>query len=186
MAIQFQHRRGTEAENNAFTGALAELTVDITNKSLRLHDGVTPGGVALVNSATNQTIAGVKTFTSSPIAPTPTAGDNSTKIATTEFVALQWANQSLASNGYQKLPGGLIMQWGRAFTNIAPGSTLDITFPIAFPSDVFYSDVVVVTASTNNQLSIPFVHVNSTSNLTIANYDVDSPITQIRWFSIGY
>jgi phage-related tail fiber protein len=86
MAKQIQLRRGTEAENNAFTGALAELTVDTTNKSLRLHDGVTAGGVALVNSATNQTIAGVKTFTSSPTAPTPTAGDNSTKIATTAFV----------------------------------------------------------------------------------------------------
>jgi hypothetical protein len=72
MAKQIQLRRGTEAENNAFTGALAELTVDTTNKALRLHDGVTAGGVALVNNATNQTIAGIKTFTSSPVVPTPT------------------------------------------------------------------------------------------------------------------
>ena len=34
----------------------------------------------------NQTISDVKTFTSSPIVPTPTAGDNSTKVATTAFV----------------------------------------------------------------------------------------------------
>lgn len=34
----------------------------------------------------NQTIAGVKTFTSSPIVPTPTAQDNSTKVATTAYV----------------------------------------------------------------------------------------------------
>jgi hypothetical protein len=73
MAKQIQLRRGTEAENNAFTGALAELTVDTTNKALRLHDGVTAGGVALVNNATNQTIAGIKTFTSSPTVPVPTA-----------------------------------------------------------------------------------------------------------------
>lgn len=35
----------------------------------------------------NQTIAGTKTFSASPIAPTPTSGDSSTKVATTEFVS---------------------------------------------------------------------------------------------------
>lgn len=44
MAKQIQLRRGTEAENKAFTGALAELTMDTTNNRLRLHDGVTAGG----------------------------------------------------------------------------------------------------------------------------------------------
>lgn len=34
----------------------------------------------------DETIAGVKTFSSSPIVPTPTIGDNSTKVATTAFV----------------------------------------------------------------------------------------------------
>jgi len=36
--------------------------------------------------AGDQTIADIKTFTSSPIVPTPTAQDNSTKIATTAYV----------------------------------------------------------------------------------------------------
>lgn len=39
-----------------------------------------------VVTTTTQTIAGVKTFSSSPIVPTPTSGDNSTKVATTAFV----------------------------------------------------------------------------------------------------
>ena len=34
----------------------------------------------------NQSIGGTKTFTTSPVMPTPTAGDNTTKGATTEFV----------------------------------------------------------------------------------------------------
>lgn len=34
----------------------------------------------------SQTVAGIKTFTSSPIVPTPSSADNSTKVATTEFV----------------------------------------------------------------------------------------------------
>lgn len=41
---------------------------------------------------------------------------------------------SLTINGYQKLPGGLIMQWGQATP--AVGGTF-ITFPIAFPTGVF-------------------------------------------------
>jgi hypothetical protein len=44
MAIQVQYRRGTGAENDIFTGALAEITIDTTNKTLRVHDGVTAGG----------------------------------------------------------------------------------------------------------------------------------------------
>lgn len=43
----------------------------------------TLGAVGLTGS---ETVAGVKTFSSSPIAPTPTTGDNTTKVATTAFV----------------------------------------------------------------------------------------------------
>lgn len=41
---------------------------------------------AVVKLSGDQTIAGTKTFSSSPVAPTPTSGDSSTKLATTEFV----------------------------------------------------------------------------------------------------
>jgi len=44
MSTQVQYRRGTEAQNDAFTGALAEITVDTTNLTLRVHDGITAGG----------------------------------------------------------------------------------------------------------------------------------------------
>ena len=40
----------------------------------------------LVHKTGDETITGVKTFSSSPIAPTPTLADNSTKVATTAFV----------------------------------------------------------------------------------------------------
>lgn len=43
----------------------------------------TLGAVGLTGS---ETVAGTKTFSSSPIAPTPTTGDNTTKVATTAFV----------------------------------------------------------------------------------------------------
>jgi hypothetical protein len=56
MASQVQYRRGTNAQNAAFTGALAEITVDTTNGTLRVHDGITAGGsnIATVSYVTSQ------------------------------------------------------------------------------------------------------------------------------------
>lgn len=56
MSTQVQYRRGTDAQNDAFTGALAEITVDTTNGTLRVHNGITAGGsniatVAYVDNA---------------------------------------------------------------------------------------------------------------------------------------
>lgn len=44
MATQLQLRRGTTAENNLFTGAQGELTMDTDTNALRVHDGSTAGG----------------------------------------------------------------------------------------------------------------------------------------------
>lgn len=44
MARVLQLRRGTTAENNLFTGAVAEATYDTDRKELRIHDGSTVGG----------------------------------------------------------------------------------------------------------------------------------------------
>ena len=52
--------------------------------------------------------------------------------------ALKGANQSLSGNGYQRLPGGLIIQWGRkAVGKISVDYLGTITFPIAFPNATF-------------------------------------------------
>jgi hypothetical protein len=50
MADQLQLRRGTSAENDAFTGAAGEVTVDTTNDSLRVHDGASAGGCELMRA----------------------------------------------------------------------------------------------------------------------------------------
>ncbi len=47
MAKQLQLRKGTATEHNTFTGAVGEVTVDTTNKTLRVHDGTTVGGTML-------------------------------------------------------------------------------------------------------------------------------------------
>ena len=51
MSRQIQIRRGTAAEHENFTGAIGEITMDTTNKTLRVHDGETAGGTALAKSS---------------------------------------------------------------------------------------------------------------------------------------
>ena len=48
--------------------------------------------------------------------------------------ALKGANQSLAANGYQKFPGGLIVQWGFWTSHATSGNPVAVTFPITFPN----------------------------------------------------
>ena len=49
-AKRVQLRGGTSDEHSEFVGAEREVTVDITNKTLRIHDGITPGGNRLSTS----------------------------------------------------------------------------------------------------------------------------------------
>jgi len=65
MAVrQVRLRRGTTAENDAFTGAIGEITVDTTTSSIRVHDG-NAGGVDLLRAdmANNEAIATDINFT---------------------------------------------------------------------------------------------------------------------------
>lgn len=52
MAEQWQIRRGTTAENDDFTGAVGELTMDINKNQIRLHDGSTQGGIEIPSANT--------------------------------------------------------------------------------------------------------------------------------------
>ena len=50
MTRILQIRRGTAAQNDNFTGLSGEITMDTTNKTLRLHDGETLGGFAMARA----------------------------------------------------------------------------------------------------------------------------------------
>ena len=69
MAKQLQLRKGTAAEHSTFTGANGEVTVDTTNKTLRVHDGSTAGGTALAT-----VIGGLIPSAQLPSATTSTQG----------------------------------------------------------------------------------------------------------------
>jgi hypothetical protein len=69
MAIQIQLRKGTATEHNTFTGANGEVTVDTTNKTLRVHDGSTVGGTRIATLT-----GGLVPSAQLPVATTSTQG----------------------------------------------------------------------------------------------------------------
>ncbi|MCM1294131.1 MAG: hypothetical protein NC311_01035 [Muribaculaceae bacterium] len=50
MSRQIIYRNGNESQHSTFVGAPCEITVDTTNWTLRIHDGVTPGGHTLARA----------------------------------------------------------------------------------------------------------------------------------------
>lgn len=47
MATQVKHRRGTQSEIDAFTGAIGEIVVNTTEEELVLNNGATQGGIPI-------------------------------------------------------------------------------------------------------------------------------------------
>jgi hypothetical protein len=109
----------------------------------------TTSGTVVTDSATqtltNKTLTSPAltspTITGTPTAPTAANGTNTTQIATTAFA---YGTLSAGGAGYQKLPSGLIVQWGTA---VASNNGV-ITLPITFPTTGF--DPIVTNGDYNN------------------------------------
>ena len=52
MPTQLQFRRGTTSQNNGFTGAVGEITIDTDTDAIILHDGSAAGGIEIVPAGT--------------------------------------------------------------------------------------------------------------------------------------
>jgi hypothetical protein len=66
MPTIVQFRRGTTAQNNSFTGAVGELSIDTDLETIRVHDGTTVGGFSLIQATATQTLTN-KTLTTPTI-----------------------------------------------------------------------------------------------------------------------
>ena len=109
-------------------------------------DGVS--GAIQVNGVDRLTVNSSGVVTAST---NPATGLRSTALATMQKFADEFGS-SLASSGYQKLPSGLIIQWGSGTGSGAH----TLTWPIAFPNG-FLKAVGTVTSSTTAQ---QLLHVN--------------------------
>jgi hypothetical protein len=72
------------ADNTISLRTAAEMLSDIGAQAALGYTAA--DDAAVVKLTGDQTVAGTKTFSASPVAPTPSANDNSTKVATTAYV----------------------------------------------------------------------------------------------------
>lgn len=99
--------------------------------------------------------------------------------------AFQGGNQSLGTNGYQKIPGGLILQWG-SWSSGAGLAGQAITFPVAFPNAVLFVAPVVVTTSGANMQSDSAIGHAAIVSPTTSGFTARVAATTGLWFAIGY
>lgn len=82
------------------------------------------------------------------------------------------------SSGYQKLPNGLILQWGSVATSASTGTT---TFPTTFPNACVFAGLQVDGAGAQYYATICTSRGLSSFSWWVANANVD-----FTWFAIGY
>lgn len=93
--------------------------------------------------------------------------------------AFKGTNQSLTGNGYQKFPGGLIIQW---LVGTIPAATgLNFTWPIAFPSAVVNAQLSVIGPVSSQEYFTTVTTLGGGADLSSAS---DSATTFI--FGVGY
>lgn len=109
-----------------------------------------------------------------------------TALAAVSSAAFTGSNQSLTTDGYQKFPGGLIVQWGEPATSIAQGGTLAVTFPTAFPTGCFQVIAVPLSTSANTNAYSVGTFGKSATGFTATNNSGSSGIVKISWIAVGY
>jgi len=99
----------------------------------------------------------------------------------------------LSSNGYQKFPNGLIIQWGSATATAAGSATVCTgTLPLAFPNVKLHVFGTIADKSSGVTTTGMNIYSNATffSDLTTAKFTVVSPDSSgtitIRYLAIGY
>jgi hypothetical protein len=112
---------------------------------------------------------------------------NVTGAVNTTHTDLNGATKSHITNGYQKLAGGLYMQWGTAATNASGVATF--TFPVAFPNAHLNTQATYKVGSlAGNRAAI---NVNAGTTTSVSAYLADNAGgavsgADILFFSIGY
>lgn len=169
--------------NGDGTPSFAEGEVaDTLSFFLRINNVVKPIFYASVNDE-------IVRFVKSPTAPTPPATDNSTDLATTAFVKSIVGSDipavSKTTNGYYKMPNGLIIQWHRSPSVVNHQST--VYFPVSFPSAcltvVASERTASATAGSINAVGIADGSISASS--FIVGFSSGQP-DYLNYIAIGY
>ncbi len=159
MSRQIQIRRGTATEHEKFTGAIGEITVDTTNKTLRVHDGETIGGTPLARADSVPDLSGADYVVAWQM---PTSNNNYT-----------W---------YRKYKSGWLEQGGKL-------SGRSVVFPCAFSQvpTVCIGTIDSDTASVSSVTIHNVTTTGFSGVLTSGNKDWDSGAKNMNgyWTAVG-
>lgn len=97
-----------------------------------------------------------------------------------EGVNIGQFDKLLATNGYQKLPSGMIMQWGQV--TFASQTTVTATFPMAFPNQCVYAHAVPISAGNWYDTTTSVI---SNSSATFC-YSPNAIGVTMKYTAIGY
>ncbi|NOK40830.1 hypothetical protein C7296_05015 [Burkholderia thailandensis] len=185
-------------------GGSYTLEVASTTYALPAISSVQPGAtfefLATVNAATVSTTGGDKMMTGSLVSPSTCVLNNGD---TAKFVSdgTYWVlvsgsaalrlslgdfGSSLGGSGYQKLPNGLIVQWGaNTANNTSTSQTNPVTFPLAFPSGPWTIYATHVGASSSVNIVIAQSPSMTASGFSwMSNYTSGNMTCQ--WLAIGH
>ena len=101
---------------------------------------------------------------------------------------------SLTSSGYQKLPSGLIIQWGIIENASSPDGTYTVTLPITFPNQILIAVASIHQAAAGNNAEVCGISSLSSSSIAIHAWITAGPTpittipqgTPIYWLAVGY
>lgn len=105
--------------------------------------------------------------------------------------ALAWFEsygKSLTSSGYQKLPSGLILQWG-SFGGIPGQGVYTFNYPIAFPYALLSGSLTMADQSGGAFPYVIFLNDNSTSSVGVTTFFGQGSGTEYficRYIVLGY
>ena len=109
MSTQIQYRRGTGVQNNAFTGVLGEITVDTSNKTLRVHDGTTIGGSNIATVAyVSAQLSSLSANKINQNASNVTVTESFVNVAVNGTNVAAFSSQSLSTTGFLNTTGNII------------------------------------------------------------------------------
>ena len=169
-----------------------EDTKIVTSKKLKasldsLLAGITSTYVKLTRLATEAVAGIIKISTTAQVG----AGtDNATAVTPYKLKELYTKGSAKAQNGYQKLPSGVILQWGTVADGSNPGEVpVDVVFPLVFPTSCLNVTATRKTlADGSGDGTVSIVSYSSGSvrfQLNTGEYN-ETGVSGFTWFAIGY
>jgi len=145
MAKQVQLRRGSASDHTTFTGAVGELTYVSDDKTLRIHDGSTAGGIKAITEGTGTTDISNDLAVNTDKMTVASATGN-TAIAGTLDVT---GNITGGASSVLYVPGSIVqVQYTQTDTTDAT------TVPLATTTDIPNLSVVITPKSTASKILI--------------------------------